>query len=90
MSIPQAYGGSDLSVFDTALVIEEVAKGCYPTAMALMGMVGVQVRVISTYAPETMKRDILPKVASGEVYLAVCMTEPQAGTDVPERTGRTP
>jgi alkylation response protein AidB-like acyl-CoA dehydrogenase len=51
--------------------------------MALMGMVGVQVRVISTYAPETMKRDILPKVCSGEVHLAVCMTEPHAGTDVP-------
>lgn len=83
MSIPEAYGGSDLPVFDTALVIEEVAKTCYATAMALMGMVGVQVRVISTYAPESMKRDILPKVCSGEAHLAVCMTEPHAGTDVP-------
>jgi alkylation response protein AidB-like acyl-CoA dehydrogenase len=83
MSIPEEYGGSDLSVFDTALVMEEVAKHCYATAMALMGMVGVQVRVISTYAPESMKRDILPKVCSGEAHLAVCMTEPHAGTDVP-------
>jgi alkylation response protein AidB-like acyl-CoA dehydrogenase len=83
MSIPEEYGGSNLSVFDTALVIEEVAKNCYATAMALMGMVGVQVRVISTYAPETMRRDILPKVCAGEAHLAVCMTEPHAGTDVP-------
>jgi alkylation response protein AidB-like acyl-CoA dehydrogenase len=83
MSIPEEYGGSDLRVFETALVIEEVAKNCYATAMALMGMVGVQVRVISTYAPENMKRDILPKVCSGEAHLAVCMTEPHAGTDVP-------
>lgn len=83
MSIPEEYGGSNLPVFDTALVLEEVAKGCYATAMALMGMLGVQVRVISTFAPESMKRDILPKVASGEVHLAVCMTEPHAGTDVP-------
>lgn len=74
MSVPEEYGGTNLPVFDTALVIEEVAKGCYATAMALMGMLGVQVRVISTYAPETMKQDILPKVASGEVHLAVCMT----------------
>jgi alkylation response protein AidB-like acyl-CoA dehydrogenase len=70
-------------VFDTALVIEEVAKTCYATAMGLMGMVGVQVRVISTYAPEHMKREILPKVCSGDAHLAVCMTEPNAGTDVP-------
>jgi alkylation response protein AidB-like acyl-CoA dehydrogenase len=83
MSIPEEYGGSNLPVFDTALVIEEVAKTCYATAMGLMGMVGVQVRVISTYAPEHMKREILPKVCSGDAHLAVCMTEPNAGTDVP-------
>jgi alkylation response protein AidB-like acyl-CoA dehydrogenase len=90
MSIPEEYGGSNLPVFDTALVIEEVAKTCYTTAMALMGMVGVQVRVISTYAPESMKRDILPRVCSGDAHLAVCMTEPHAGTDVPNyRTNTT-
>jgi alkylation response protein AidB-like acyl-CoA dehydrogenase len=82
MSVPEEYGGSGLPVFDTALVLEEVSKVCYNTAMALMGEVGVQVRVISTYAPEHMKRDILPKVVSGEALLAVCMTEPHAGTDV--------
>lgn len=83
MSIPEEYGGSNLSVFDTALVLEEVSKVCYATAMALMGEVGVQVRVISTYAPEHMKREILPKVCTGDAMLAVCMTEPHAGTDVP-------
>lgn len=83
MSIPEEYGGSNLRVFETALVIEEVAKGCYNTAMGLMGMVGVQTRAIVAFAPENLKREILPKVASGEVHLAVCMTEPHAGTDVP-------
>jgi alkylation response protein AidB-like acyl-CoA dehydrogenase len=82
MSIPEEYGGSGLPVFDTALVLEEVAKVCYATAMALMGEVGVQARVISTYAPEHMKREILPKVCTGDALLAVCMTEPHAGTDV--------
>jgi alkylation response protein AidB-like acyl-CoA dehydrogenase len=82
MSIPEEYGGSGLPVFDTALVLEEVSKVCYATAMALMGEVGVQARVISTYAPEAMKRDILPRVCSGDALLAVCMTEPHAGTDV--------
>lgn len=70
-------------MFETSLVLEEVAKNCYATAMALMGMLGVQVRAISNFAPEHLKRQILPKVASGEVHLAVCMTEPHAGTDVP-------
>ncbi|MBS7701043.1 MULTISPECIES: acyl-CoA dehydrogenase family protein [unclassified Chelatococcus] len=82
MAVPEEYGGSGLSVLDTALVLEEVAKGCYVTAMALMGEVGVQVRIISTYAPEAIKQRILPGVCTGEHMLAVCMTEPHAGTDV--------
>jgi alkylation response protein AidB-like acyl-CoA dehydrogenase len=43
----------------------------------------VQTRVISTYAPEPIKQRILPRVATGEAILAICMTEPDAGTDVP-------
>jgi alkylation response protein AidB-like acyl-CoA dehydrogenase len=82
MAVPEEYGGLGLPVLDTALVIEEVSKGCYVTAMALMGEVGVQTRIISTYAPDHIKRAILPKVCTGDALLAVCMTEPHAGTDV--------
>ena len=42
MAVPEEYGGSGLPVFDTALVVEEVSKVCYTTAMALMGEVGVR------------------------------------------------
>jgi alkylation response protein AidB-like acyl-CoA dehydrogenase len=50
--------------------------------MAVMGELGVQTRIIRTFAPEHVKRRILPKVCTGEYILAVCMTEPHAGTDV--------
>ncbi len=82
MSVPEEYGGLGLPVMDTALVLEEIAKGCYVTAMAVLGEVGVQCRVISTYAPDSIKEAILPGVVTGENILAVCMTEPHAGTDV--------
>jgi len=82
MAVPEAYGGSGLGVLDTALVLEEIAKACYVTAMAVLGEVGVQTRIIAAYAPEPVKRRILPAVASGDCLLAVCMTEPHAGTDV--------
>ena len=82
MAVPQEYGGLGLPVFDTALVLEEIAKVCYVTAMAVLGEVGVQTRVIATYAPEAIKSRILPAVASGDCLLAICMTEPDAGTDV--------
>jgi alkylation response protein AidB-like acyl-CoA dehydrogenase len=82
MAVPEEYGGLGLPVFDTALVLEEIAKVCYVTAMAVLGEVGVQTRIIATYAPEPIKRRILPAVCSGECLLAICMTEPDAGTDV--------
>ncbi len=82
MSVPQDYGGLGLSIFDSALILEEIAKGCYVTAMATLGEAGVQTRVISTYAPKAIKERILPQVVSGDCILAICMTEPHAGTDV--------
>ena len=83
MAVPQEYGGSGLSILDTVLVLEEIGKVCYVTAMAALGEVGVQTRIIATYAPESIKQKILPRVAAGEAILAICMTEPDAGTDVP-------
>lgn len=83
MAVPEEYGGSGLSILDTVLVLEEIGKVCYVTAMAALGEVGTQTRIIATYAPESIKRRILPRVATGEAILAICMTEPDAGTDVP-------
>jgi len=83
MAVPQEYGGSGLGILDTVLVLEEIGKVCYVTAMAALGEVGVQTRIISTYAPESIKRRVLPRVVTGKAILAICMTEPDAGTDVP-------
>ena len=82
IAVPEQYGGLGLPVLDTALVLEEIAKVCYPTAMAVLGEVGVQTHIIAIYAPESIKARILPGVCSGEHILAICMTEPDAGTDV--------
>jgi alkylation response protein AidB-like acyl-CoA dehydrogenase len=82
MAVPEEFGGLGLPVLDTALVLEEIAKGCYVTAMATLGEAGVQTRVIATYAPKSIRERILPRVVTGDCILAICMTEPHAGTDV--------
>jgi alkylation response protein AidB-like acyl-CoA dehydrogenase len=89
MAVPEAYGGSAFGVFDTALVLEEIAKGCYVTAMAVLGEVGTQTRIIAAFAPEPIKRRLLPAVCTGDAILAICMTEPHAGTDVANYTTNT-
>jgi alkylation response protein AidB-like acyl-CoA dehydrogenase len=82
MSVPEEYGGLGLPILDTALILEEIAKVDYVTAMAVLGEAGVQTRVIARYAPASIRERILPAVVSGDCILAVCMTEPHAGTDV--------
>ena len=82
MSVPEQYGGLGLPILDTALILEEIAKVDYVTAMAVLGEAGVQTRVIAHYAPPSIRERILPRVVSGDCILAICMTEPHAGTDV--------
>src|SRR5271169_2273785 len=49
MSVPEEYGGLGLPVFDTAVILEEIAKVCYVTAMAVLGEAGVQTKIIAAY-----------------------------------------
>jgi alkylation response protein AidB-like acyl-CoA dehydrogenase len=82
MAVPEEYGGLGLPVLDCVLVLEEIAKVCYVTSMAVMSAMGAQNRIIANYAPEEVKRKFLSGVVTGETILAICMTEPHAGTDV--------
>src|SRR5580692_11601100 len=52
MAVPEEYGGLGLPVLDCVLVLEEIAKVCYVTSMAVMSAMGAQNRIISVYAPD--------------------------------------
>ncbi len=81
MTVPEAYGGLGLGTLESALVLEEIAKGCYATAMMMLGEIGVQCRIVSYFAPEPLKQRLLPRIVAGECVMAICITEPDAGTD---------
>jgi alkylation response protein AidB-like acyl-CoA dehydrogenase len=82
MGVPEEYGGLGLPVLDCVLVLEEIAKVCYVTSMGVMSAMGAQNRILSVYAPDHVKKKFLPGVVTADVILAICMTEPHAGTDV--------
>jgi alkylation response protein AidB-like acyl-CoA dehydrogenase len=82
ISVPEEYGGLGLGWLEAALVLEEIGRTCYTTAMAVLGEVGVQTRAIVMYGTDEQKRRFLPKVASGESVCAICITEPDVGSDV--------
>jgi alkylation response protein AidB-like acyl-CoA dehydrogenase len=82
LTIPERYGGAGGSWFEAVLAIEEVATACYQTAMAVLGELGVQTQVLVHYGSDAHKARYLPAIASGELICAICMTEPDAGSDV--------
>src|SRR5215212_10255438 len=81
-AIPEEYGGAGGSWLDAALILEQIGRCCYVTAMAALGELGVQTRAIVSYGSEEQKRRYLPKIAAGELMLAICMTEPETGSDI--------
>ncbi|MGA9866185.1 MAG: acyl-CoA dehydrogenase family protein, partial [Acetobacteraceae bacterium] len=74
MTVPEAYGGLGLGTLESALVLEEIAKGCYATAMMMLGEIGVQCRIVSYFAPEPLKQRLLPRIVAGECVMAICIT----------------
>lgn len=81
MAVPEAYGGLGMGTLEAALVLEEIAKGCYPTAMMMLGEIGVQCRIVSHFAPDSLKQRFLPRIVAGDCVMAICITEPDAGSD---------
>jgi len=81
LTIPEEYGGLGGSWMEATLAIEEISRSCYQTAMAVLGEFGVQSQAIVHYGTSEQKRRYLPGVADGTAILAICMTEPEAGSD---------
>src|SRR5262245_52203600 len=80
LTIPTEYGGAGQSLLEGVFAIEEVARGCPNTALALISGVGVVSLAIVQYGTEAQKRKYLPPIAAGSAVSAICMTEPTAGS----------
>ena len=80
MLCPDEYGGTDLGRLTTALVIEELARGCMTTAM-YMAVHNMVANLIYTYGNEEQRRRVVIPLASGEKLAAFGLTEPNAGSD---------
>ncbi len=82
LTVPAAYGGvhDDLDVRSIALAREILG---YHLGLADFSFVmqGLGTGAISLFGSEDLKRDYLPRVATGERIAAFAMSEPQGGSD---------
>jgi len=78
--IPEEYGGSNLSLVEASVVMEEInrAGGNSGACHGQMYVMGCVVR----HGSEQQKRELLPRIASGELRMqAMAVTEPSTGSD---------
>ncbi|MGH0036756.1 MAG: acyl-CoA dehydrogenase family protein [Myxococcota bacterium] len=80
-AVEEEYGGFGLPALVTNMLMQMIARA----DAGLMTVVGLQAGVaedIQVYASEELKREYLPRFASGELMGAMDLTEPQAGSDL--------
>jgi len=80
LTIPQKYGGRGWSAVEWFPVLEELAKAYATVRLIAHTMNGLFWRPILHFGTEEQKKKYLPKLASGEIWAANSLTEPEAGT----------
>ena len=80
IAIPEEYGGAGGTLLDALIVIEELAKECRSAAFQVFEANVGPARVIEFYGSEEQKKSYLPRVVSGEVTMAIGISEPDAGS----------
>jgi alkylation response protein AidB-like acyl-CoA dehydrogenase len=78
---PKQYGGQERSFVDRLIVTEEMLR--YGAPAALHWFADRQIGgSILRYGNEQQKRQYLPQIIAGEMYVGLGMSEPEAGSDL--------
>ncbi len=81
MLIPEEWGGAGTDTVSYVLMLEEVARVCASTAVALSVTNSVAGMPVLKHGTDAQKKKYLSRLARGEILGAFCLTEPQAGSD---------
>lgn len=87
MTVPTQYGGAGLSYLHAVLVIEEMAKVCTVTARIVVETNMGAISTVMEYGSEQQKALAAKQALLGD-KLAICITEPGAGSDAMAMTTR--
>ena len=82
MTLSPEYGGGGAPAINAIIAIEELAKFSPMIAAPVFESNVGAVRVIDLFGTEEQKQAIIPGVCRGELSVSVCMTEPEAGSDL--------
>jgi acyl-CoA dehydrogenase len=86
VTIPEEYGGSaspgEEMVYAT-LAVHEIARGELSMSLPVYTLLNLGwSRLVAQHGSEELKKEVLPKVASGKWFLGICTTEAGGGSDL--------
>src|SRR5690349_5796670 len=87
MTIPKEYGGEGRSFLDTVLVIEEMARSCTVSARIVVEANMGAISTVMAYGTDAQRKRAADLVLDGDKP-AICITEPDAGSDANGMTTR--
>jgi|TARA_R100000935_G_scaffold18953_1_gene36509 alkylation response protein AidB-like acyl-CoA dehydrogenase len=76
----EKYGGLGLSHLDAYIVMEEFAKISVGVAFPVFECCAGPVRIVEALGHPDLAARIVPAAIAGEMLVAICMSEPDAGT----------
>jgi alkylation response protein AidB-like acyl-CoA dehydrogenase len=80
INLPAQYGGHGMSHLDAVIVLEELAKVSPAVAFPIFESCFGPILAIAHFAPEALRKKLIPQVVAGEKIVAVSMSEPEAGS----------
>ncbi len=81
INIPEEHGGSGAGAVEVAILLEELGRVFLDLSFWVFRAVTWGGLAIGRGGSEELKRELLPKVASGELTVCFSLTEPDAGSD---------
>ena len=82
-NLPEAYGGADVDFSFSLIVQEELVRStCYGIAGGVRLHADIAVPYVVKYGTTVQKELILPGCTTGDVIMAIGMTEPECGSDL--------
>jgi acyl-CoA dehydrogenase family protein 9 len=79
--IPEEYGGLGLSNSGYSRVLQQVTKYDGSTSLTVGAHCSIGMKGLLLFGNKAQKEKYLPKLASGEMIAAFCLTEPGSGSD---------
>jgi len=82
LAVPEEYGGQGMGNLAMILTTEELSAASLAAAGSLITRPEILTKALLAGGTEEQKRGWLPRISSGEIMVAISVTEPDVGSDV--------